>query len=147
MFTHGMAVPAFRVHGGNADRGGERNRLREMGKAATAGRGGCWAASLFRHVYTWQKVYDVQFFSGPITSVGLAELFWPRAHQDMDTWYTILVCLDLGAGLERGGDFSFCTRAVHCLTTGASRRSCHGFVRLSCAHIRQYSDAQYHTRR
>ena len=65
--------------------------------------------SLFRHVYAWQKAYDVHFFSGPITSIGLAELFWPRAHQDKDTWYTILVCLDLGAGLERGGDFSFCT--------------------------------------
>ena len=64
---------------------------------------------LFEHVYDWLKLYDIKLFSGPITAVGLAELFWPRAHPDMDTWYTILVCIDLGEGLARGGDFAFCT--------------------------------------
>ena len=37
----------------------------------------------------------------------MAELYWARSHIDMDAWYTILLCIDLGKGLEGGGDFAF----------------------------------------
>lgn len=63
--------------------------------------------ALFRHVAEWQDIYDVRLWADWVTAVGLAELYWPRAHVDQDAWYTILVALDLGAGMESGGDFSF----------------------------------------
>ena len=45
MFNHGMAIPSFRVNGGNAGRGGEANNLNELRGNAAVGRGGCRAAS------------------------------------------------------------------------------------------------------
>ena len=45
MFSHGMAIPNFRVNGGNAGRGGEANNLNELRGKAAVGRGGCRAAS------------------------------------------------------------------------------------------------------
>lgn len=62
--------------------------------------------SLFQHVRDWQKKFDIMLFADIVTAIGAAELYWPRSHVDKDAWYTFLVVLDLGAGVEEGGDFS-----------------------------------------
>ena len=62
---------------------------------------------LFEHVSAWVKKFDIHLFSDFVSAVGLAELYWPRSHVDADSWYTILVVIDLGRGLEAGGDLLF----------------------------------------
>ena len=61
---------------------------------------------LFEHISGWVKQFDIHLFADFVSAVGLAELYWPRSHVDADSWYTILVVIDLGRGLEAGGDFS-----------------------------------------
>ena len=36
----------------------------------------------------------------------VGELFWPLSHTDNDYWLTVLVCVDIGAGPVRGGDWA-----------------------------------------
>lgn len=72
-------------------------------------------------VISWLQKNDIFLFTDCVTSVGLAELYWPRAHTDADAWYTILVVIDLGTGLHEGGDFGFCT-------LGTILKACHGDV-------------------
>ena len=62
--------------------------------------------SLFEHVRDWQKQFDIVLWADIVTATGSAECYWPRSHVDNDAWYTILLVLDLGTGLEAGGDFS-----------------------------------------
>lgn len=64
---------------------------------------------LFKDVQEWFEANDIRLFADYVTAVGFAELYWPRSHTDADSWYTALVCIDLGNGLIEGGDFAFPT--------------------------------------
>ena len=44
---------------------------------------------------------DIKLWSLHVTAAGMAELFWPRSHIDVDGWYTILVVIDLGECCKR----------------------------------------------
>lgn len=68
--------------------------------------------ALFKPVLSWMEKYDLHLFVDCVSSVGLADLYWPRAHVDNDAWYTILVVVDMGDGLESGGDFCFPTHGT-----------------------------------
>lgn len=84
----------------------------------------------FNHVGSWARQFGIHLFSNFVSAAGLAELYWPRSHVDMDKWYTILVTLDLGAGIERGADFSFAEM-------GHILKAAHGdvfFFNPSCKH-------------
>lgn len=61
---------------------------------------------LFQHVREWQTEHDIVMFAEFVNATGMAEGYWARSHVDMDAWYTILVVLDIGAGIEDGHDFS-----------------------------------------
>lgn len=61
----------------------------------------------FEPVLAWLKDFDVHLFTDCVSSVGLADLYWARAHVDDDAWHTILVVVDTGEGLVGGGDFCF----------------------------------------
>ena len=63
--------------------------------------------AFFKPPLDWVHEHDVHLFVDFISAVGMAELYWPRSHQDADAWYTVLVCVDIGAGMVAGGDFSF----------------------------------------
>ena len=61
----------------------------------------------FEDFSNWMEEFDIKFFADQNTAIGMAELFWAQGHDDKDGWYTVLTPLDLGKGLEDGGDFAF----------------------------------------
>ena len=48
-----------------------------------------------------------ELFAQHVTGLAAGSCFWPRSHADKDMWYTIMVVLDAGGGVVRGGDFAF----------------------------------------
>lgn len=68
--------------------------------------------AFFAPMLTWLKEFDVHLFADFVSSVAMGDLYWPRAHIDNDAWYTVLVTIDMGDGLESGGDFCFPTHGT-----------------------------------
>ena len=62
---------------------------------------------LFHPINSWLVMNKVVLHSYFVSGVTAGKLFWPRSHIDHDVWFTVLVCLDYGRGVNGGGDFGF----------------------------------------
>ncbi len=62
---------------------------------------------LFEPVIQYLNEHKVELDAHYVSGVTAGKLFWPRSHSDPDVWYTVLVCIDYGRGVESGGDFAF----------------------------------------
>jgi hypothetical protein len=62
---------------------------------------------LYEPINCWLEKSNVMLYSYFVSGVTAGKLFWPRLHIDPDVWFTVLVCLDYGRGIIRGGDFGF----------------------------------------
>ena len=63
--------------------------------------------------------HKVELYAHHVSGVTAGKLFWPRSHTDPDVWYTVLVCIDYGRGVQSGGDFAFASigsvlKCKHC---------------------------------
>ena len=65
-----------------------------------------YMAAVFGPVLAWLGTWEVQLFAAQVSAITFGELFWPRSHKDEDDWFTVLICLDQGNGVQ-GGDFAF----------------------------------------
>jgi hypothetical protein len=62
---------------------------------------------LFQPLVSWLAKEGICLFCHQVTAVSVGRLFWPRSHVDpKDAGYSILVCLDVGQGVQ-GAHFAF----------------------------------------
>jgi hypothetical protein len=63
---------------------------------------------LFEPVIQYLNEHKVKLYAHYVSGVTAGKLFWLRSHTDPDVWYTVLVCIGYGRGVESGGDLLKC---------------------------------------